>query len=209
MKTTYAEIATAAAVLPLSTAAGNAHAGPEYKSGKWSVYTIKSDLGTPLCGMHTDWSNATVYVKYIIGQGLVIDIGKNGWRFQRESILVPIQIGFDRKPDYLKGDADTSMYKGYGVLTTKLKTDEVALDFIDNFADANSMVITFGGNEGTWHADMTGSRNAAYVFKTCVVEILKRDTQPCDQPQAKDQPRVPIKPVPTVPVTVPKDDGSV
>jgi hypothetical protein len=128
--------------------------------------------------MHTDWDNngASLHIKFVPETGVFMQVWNPAWKFGDNAKPVPVTIGFDRRPNYMSGDATPETAKldrgSIGVLTTNLgghqekaeDRDRAVLDFLDNFADADDMWLDFGNNHIRWHAKMDGSRSAARVL---------------------------------------------
>jgi hypothetical protein len=215
---------TAAAFALLATTAHAENATQLYAGGYWNTahYARNSD-GKPMCVISGQWdfkSGATgsAIMKWSNENGLFLHIAKSTWSFPA-GVEVPMSISFDKGTREGTGTTTTNSRGGSMIEITI--PNEHAVGFLDDFADADQLTITFKqGNEPPWMGKMDGSRMAAKWFRWCIGKIANNSgvaTSPVPQatPTSPIAPNAPIKSVPTqpipgsAPVKTPNLNGSV
>jgi hypothetical protein len=159
---------------------------------KWHAYQSyigrdSEDAGAPTCVMETKWANGLLKIQYVHGEkGLEIQISKHGWRFP-DNQKVHLSITFDND---LFGvpDGRTWTFRHEHLVSVWVASNDTAR-FLEAFAAADTMYLEFQeGDEGTWHADMTGSRDAKNRFENCVSNIMVRYGPPTQPTGNGEQP---------------------
>jgi hypothetical protein len=199
---------TAAALALLMTTAQAGRDITLKAKGNWSAYYTISDKGNPLCGMQTYWQNnrralvAGAHIKYQSGGLVTIQMFKVGWRMP-VGTEVKVNLAFDNSEQF-PGVATSFIYKGDALLSLNVKEGTEA-DFLSLIEDAREFKISFpDGDEPTWVANMTGSREVSGAFKRCAYTL---DANAPTQPTGKAAPTQPTG-KPTQPAAK-RDDGSV
>jgi hypothetical protein len=193
----------------------------DYKSvpsGNWRTYEAKSNTNTqPMCGMETRWNaGMAFFVKYFQGADTVtFQIMKTSWRFPKEGVEIPMTIGVDKNP-ILEGKAIAGYMSGnLPIVEFSIRMSDQWPKFVEDFGEANQLWLRFEtGNEPPWSMDMSGSRNAVAMMKSCIASINATYTRPyghsSTQPYGNPgtQPVQPSQPPPRQPAAK-KDSGSI
>jgi hypothetical protein len=138
--------------------------------------------------MKTEYSDvrASIMIKYILGnENLTVHVFKIGWRFPAEPVDFSISLGFDRD-SFGQTIARGGMIPKAGPMIEFKIANKATENFLNQFAEAEWMWIRFDeGTEKPWPAKMYGSRNAATMFRKCVINLIEsRSTQPYGKPPA-------------------------
>jgi len=206
-------MATLVAISAMTTGAHAASEAPTvlYNGKYWQTrYYASNSGGHQMCLTVGAWNFAggatgMAMIKWTKDTGAFIHIGKSSWKFA-DNIDVPMSISLDSKS--VAGEGVTSNGNLIGITLAP----DFAPKFLADFAEANSMVITFkSGNERPWKAEMSGSREAMVAFGKCVAYIGgAAPTSPV--PNAGTSP-VPSKPQASSPVpnsgAKKRDNGSI
>ncbi|WP_155255196.1 hypothetical protein [Bradyrhizobium elkanii] len=210
-------VMAAAAALLTTTAAQAENVTRLYTGNYWQTsHYARNSEGRPMCVISGQWTFpsgaiGTASMKWSNETGLFMHISKSNWAFPAD-ISVPMSISFDRGVREGSGTTITST-SGSSLIQISIASEQ-AVGFVQDFADADQLVISFKeGNEPPWTAQMIGSRHATKWFKFCIAKIANSGgtaTSPVPrQPQATS-PVPPTSPVPSAPVRPgKKDDGSV
>jgi hypothetical protein len=193
VKNLIASLLACAAILP-SVANAKDDFTYLYQEDIWYAYSVISTDGKPVCGMtasgdgdrgHSMVFNIKNYVDDKDGsEGLFFMINKNGWKFPKNSVKVPLSLGFDDKADeVITAEAGGYMAKGNLPMvefTVPQKQTGQLETFLEMFAEADNMWVKFkSGNEAPWTIDMKGSRGTANAFAKCLKKLnTSRETQP-------------------------------
>lgn len=174
-------LSTIAVMVATVFATCTAHADPAvgYRTGKWWTGFQHSDDGNPMCRMSTvaPGNGRAVHVKWMKGQ-LWVHVWRNTWRIPA-SATVSLQVQFDGAPALI-GDARVFRdMQSIGAPITDDRFGETFREFMEQFAEADRLYLRFAdGNEPGWTFDMTGSRDAASLFRACIERLERGNTQP-------------------------------
>jgi hypothetical protein len=171
--------------LALTLGASSAHAEMKVvaRSGVWAASAgTTSDTNKPMCQMHATSDIRSVYVKWTLGPGLFIHINKDTWKIPQGSEM-PIAMRFDQEKPFKSTAKPLQNPRWFNWIEVWIKDEADARRFIDQFASADRMMITFGGNEGEWNLRLDGSDTIARKFSECIAALKKQygnSTQPFD-----------------------------
>jgi len=199
---------TTAALALLSTGAHAEQASvatPLYASGFWkAAYYARNTKGHPMCALSGNWKFAngvtgTANLKWASNFGLFMHISKSNWSFASgTNVTATIELGSTSRT----GTGRTvNGANGQSMIEVRVQSAH-AVKFIEDFAAADKMMITFkDGNEPPWIGKTAGARGAAVAFMKCVAKMGAPITSPVPQAQATSP--VPQEPemTPVIPET--------
>jgi hypothetical protein len=168
----------------LLVGASSAHAEMKFvaRAGAWSALAgTTSDTGKPICQMTNNSDIRSFHIKWMVGDGLFIQVGKDNWKVPA-GVEMPLTIRFDQETPF-KVTA-----KGKGAdhpRWIELKIDDAAdaRRLVDQFRTAAKLSISFpGGGEREWVLSMDGSDRIAQKFTECVAALKKKYEGPATQP---------------------------
>jgi len=200
---------TAAALALFSTGAHAEKASvgiPLYAGGFWkTTYYARNTNGNPMCSLSGNWKFANgvtgaANLKWASNFGLFMHISKSNWSFASGvKVTAMIELGSVSRT----GTGRTTIgHNSQSIIEVRVQQAH-AIKFVEDFAAADKMVITFkDGNEPPWVGKTAGARAAAVAFMKCVAKVGGTDmTSPI--PQAEATSPVPQEPgmTPVVPET--------
>ena len=122
-------------------------------------------------------------IKYQEKLGPFMHIVKSSWNIPKDTD-VSGEVGFD-------GGFWGNVIDAYGEKTKILVNinEKGFNDFIEQLRTSKIMNIKFGGNEGQWNVDLTGTRETIPTFLKCVALLKVGSTQPfTSEKKAPSQP---------------------
>jgi len=193
MKTLMKVLLVGSALTSASAYAANSNIKEYYRSGYWTNYAGISDNGTPVCGMSTYGGVKSIHIKYY-KERVHVQVFKDTWRIPEDTFL-SITIGFNGNTwgTLDKGAVGGMMpQSSIGVVSFVIAPESVS-NFLENITAADIMWIRFpDGNEESWSAKMTGSRNSVRSLVGCASQI-NHQNQPT-QPFSNAPPAPPSQP---------------
>jgi hypothetical protein len=169
-----------AAALMLGASSVHAEMKQVERAGVWTAFAGTADDGLPMCRMSSTADVRYVHVKWTIS-GLFLHVVKLNWRIPAGTEM-PMTIRFDQEESF-KGTAKRRLDQS---VEFRIPETLDARRFVDQFATADRMRITFSGNEREWVMGMDGSDTVAQKFTRCVA-VLKKKMGPATQPFDADE----------------------
>jgi hypothetical protein len=174
--------------------------------GFWSVHEGTAERGDRLCGVSTVGAapeRRFFAVRFFPDGGyLEVQVSKKSWSIP-PGTKVPLEIEFNGYPGAWRAPGGSH---GEGDMIFQSFGRDAAVNFLREFRGASSGVIRFGGNEGTWTMNLTGSSAAVGALLDCIRRAHGGATQPyAAQPR---EPTRPYTPSAEPPVTVPSSIGT-
>lgn len=205
MKNALAAALAAVAISGASASIASAEMLPTHQYGHWRVWQGTMNSGNHGCSVSSMGSapeNRYFAIKYVIEtRVLTVHISKASWSIP-EGTRIPLEIEFTGFPGAWRNERG-AIGSGDDVYMS-FPSGQRALDFVTEFKRASSGVIRFGGNEGAWTLNLTGSSAAANEMLSCIGRVVERlglsPTQPYTS--APSQPYTTTRPTaPTLPYT--------
>lgn len=167
-----------AAALTLGASSAHAEMQRIAARGAWvALAGTTSDTNRPMCQMNSAGDPArTVAIKWV-NDSLYAHIGKANWQIPK-GIQMPLSIRFDQETPFEGKAIPVPNYRRWIELRIG---DDNERRFIEQFATADRMRVTFSGDEREWSLRMDGSDTIAQKFTYCIT-ALKKKMGPATQP---------------------------